>query len=183
MRTRLAIVLAATACLAACGSSSAGGTKLALGTEAVIAYTAQASGTTPAVDTTLRVAVLAVRAGTQAELVAGGFKVDDKDKNSTPYYVDARYSNKGKGSLPRSLSVSMEDSKGNSVPTTLVFDLGGAPFAPCKDNNDTASTLEPGQSYETCTLFLVPKGTKLDKVRFVSQAPDATITFTDWATK
>ena len=183
MKTRLAMLLAATAMVAGCGSSSSGGTKLALGTEAIIAYTAQASGTTPAVDTSLGVTVLAVRAGTQAELVAGGFKVDDKDKTSTPYYVDARYSNKGKGSLPRSLSVSMEDTKGNSVPTTLVFDLGGTPFAPCKDNNDTASTLEPGQSYETCTLFLVPKGTKLDKVRFVSQAPDATITLTYWATK
>lgn len=183
MKTRLAMLLAATAMVAGCGNSSSGGTKLALGTEAIIAYTAQASGSTPAVDTSLGVTVLAVRAGTQAELVAGGFKVDDKDKTSTPYYVDARYSNKGKGSVPRSLSVSMEDTKGNSVPTTLVFDLGGTPFAPCKDNNDTASNLEPGQSYETCTLFLVPKGTNLDKVRFVSQAPDATITFTDWATK
>jgi hypothetical protein len=178
------MLLAATALMAACGSSSGGGTKLALGTEAVIAsYTEQASGTTPAVDTSLGVTVLAVRAGTQAELVAGGFKVDDKDKSSTPYYVDARYSNKGKGSLPRSLSVSMEDAKGNSVPTTLVFDLGGTPFAPCKDNNDPAVNLAPGESYETCTLFLVPKGTKLDRVRFVSQAADATITFTDWATK
>ena len=177
------MLLAATVWMAACGGSSSGGTKLALGTEAVVAYTAPASGTTPAADTTLAVTVLAVRLGTQAELVAGGFKVDDKVKNSTPYYVDARYSNKGKGSLTRNLSVGMEDANGNSVPTTLVFDLGGVPFAPCKDNNDSASTLEPGQSYETCTLFLVPHGTKLDKVRFVSQAPDATITFTDWATK
>ncbi len=182
MKTRRAMLLAVTVWMAACGSSSSGASRLALGTEAVIAYASQASGTTPAVDTTLGVTVLAVRAGTQADLVAGGFKVEDKDKTSTPYYVDARYSNKGKGSLPRNLSVGMEDTKGNSVPTTLVFDLGGTPFAPCKDNNDSASTLEPGQSYETCTLFLVPKGTKLDKVRFVSQAPDATITFTDWAT-
>jgi hypothetical protein len=176
------MLIAATVWMVACGSSSSGGTKLALGTEAVVAYTAQASGTTPAVDTRLGVTVLAVRAGTQADLVAGGFQVDDKDKDSVPYYVDAHYSNKGSGPVTRSLSVGMEDTKGNSVPTTLVFDLGGTPFAPCKDNNDSATTLEPGQSYETCTLFLVPAGTKLDRVRFVSQASDATITFTDWAT-
>jgi hypothetical protein len=182
MRARLAVLLAAAA-LAACSSSSSGATKLALGTEAVVAYSAQASGSTPAVDTSLGVTVLAIRPGTQADLVAGGFTVDDKDKDSTPYYVDVRYANKGKGPSPRNLSVGMEDTKGNSVPTTLVFDLGGTPFAPCTDNNDSAATLDVGQSYETCTLFLVPKGTKLDKVRFVSQAPDATITFTDWATK
>lgn len=45
------------------------------------------------------------------------------------------------------------------------------------------SNFEPGQSYETCTLFLVPRGTKLDKVSFVSQAADATITLTYRATK
>ena len=177
------MLIAATVWMVACGSSSSGGTKLALGTEAVVAYTAQPSGTTPAVDTTLGVTVIAVRAGTQADLVAGGFQVDDKDKDSVPYYVDARYSNKGTGPATRSLSVGMEDTKGNSVPTTLVFDLGGVPFAPCEDHNDPAKALEPGESYETCTLFLVPPGTKLDKVRFVSQAPDATITFTDWVTK
>ena len=177
------MLIAAMACMVACGGSSSGGTKLALGTEAVVAYTAQPSGTTPAVDTTLGITVIAVRTGTQADLVAGGFQIDDKDKDSIPYYVDARYSNKGTGSVPRSLSVGMEDTKGNSVPTTLIFDLGGVPFEPCVDNNDSAKTLEPGDSYETCTLFLVSPGTKVDRVRFVSQAPDATITFTDWATK
>jgi hypothetical protein len=177
------MLIAASAWMVACGGSSSGGTKLALGTEAVVAYTAPASGSTPAADTSLGVTVLAVRAGTQAELVAGGFQIDDKDKDSVPYYVDARYTNKGTGPVARTFSVGMEDTKGNSVPTTLVFDLGGVPFAPCEYHNDSAKTLGPGESYETCTLFLVPNGTKLDRVRFVSQAPDATITFTDWATK
>jgi hypothetical protein len=181
MKTRLTMLLAATLWLSACGSGSGGGAKLALGTEAVVAYTAPASGTTPAIDTTLGVTVLAVRTGTQAELTEGGVKVEDKDKNTTPYYVDARFSNKGKGSLTRDFSVGMEDTNGNSVPTTLVFTLGGEPFALCKDVN--SGTLEPGQSYEGCTLFLVPNGTKLARVRFVSQGPDAKITFTDWATK
>jgi hypothetical protein len=185
MKTGRAILLAAMALVAACSSSSSGGTKLPLGTEAVIAsYTEQANGTTPAVDTSLGVTVLAVREGTQAELAAGGFTFDDDSaKTATPYYVDARYENKGKGEMQRTLSVGMEDTKGNSIPTTIVLDLGDTPFAQCADNNDPAKNLEPGDSYETCTLFLVPKGAKLDRVRFVSQAADATINFTDWATK
>lgn len=182
MRRRQTVLLAAAVWLSACGGGggSSGGAKLGLGTEAVVAYTAPASGTTPAVDTSLGVTVLAVRTGTQAELADGGLKVEDKDKNTTPYYVDARYSNKGKESFTRNLSVGMEDADGNSIPTTLIFALGGAPFVPCKDVN--SGTLEPGQSYEGCTLFLVPSGAKVDRVRFVSQGPDAKITFTDWAT-
>lgn len=182
-RRRSAFVagIAIGASLSACGSDSGGGAKLALGTEAVVAYTAVASGSTPAIDTTLGVTVLAVRTGTQAELSEGGLEVDEKDKNTIPYYVDVRYSNKGNGSLTRNLSVSMEDTKGNSVPTTLVFTLGGEPFALCTDVS--SGTLQPGESYEGCTLFLVPTGTKVSRVRFVSQSPDATITFTDWATQ
>lgn len=182
MRIRVTALLALTLSLAACGGGgSGGGAKRALGTEAVVAYTAQASGDTPAVDTTLGVTVLAVRVGTQSQLLEGGFRIDAKNKNTTPYYVDARYSNKGNGSVPRNLSVGMEDTKGNSVPTTLVFDYGGKPFVHCP--NPRTGTLESGQSYEACTLFLVPNGTKLDRVRFVSQGPDKKITFTDWAIK
>jgi hypothetical protein len=180
MTARLITLTAATLLVAACGGGSDSPAKLALGTEAVVAYAAPESGTIPAVDTSLGVTVLAVRVGTQEELADGGFDVDDEDKDATPYYVDARFSNKGDGPVPRNLSVGMEDTKGNSVPTTLIINLGGGSYAPCPANDD--GVLVPGESYESCTLFLVPKGTKLDRVRFVSQGPDATITFTDWGT-
>ncbi len=165
--------------LGACSSSSDGGKKLPLGTEAVVPYTVPASGTVAAVDTTIGVTVLAVRPGTQAELTAGGIQVDDNAKDATPYYVDVKYADKGTGSLKRNLSVSMEDTKGDSVPTTLIVSLGGT-FTLCADGD--SSDFKPGESYEGCTLFLVPKGRKIARVRFVSQAPDAKITFTDWAT-
>jgi hypothetical protein len=177
----LALPAVASLALGACGSSSSGGKKLPLGTQAVVDYTQQASGTTPAVDTRLGITVLAVRPGTQAELTAGGMKVDDDAKDATPYYVDVRYEDKGTGSLVRNLSVGMEDTKGNSVPTTIVITLDGSPYAPCPEVNSGA--FNPGETYESCTLFLVPPGTKLDRVRFVSQARNATITFTDWAMK
>jgi hypothetical protein len=121
--------------------------------------------------------VLAVRVGSQADLTAAGLKPDDT--NTTPYYVDVRYTNKGKGPVPRNLDVGMEDTDGNSIPTTLNFAFGADPFELCNEINE--GTLDPGQSYESCTLLLVPNGRKVDRVRFVSQGPDAKITFTDWA--
>jgi hypothetical protein len=167
-------------CVAACNGGSGGSKKLALGTEAVVAYTTTASGSTPAANTTLGVTVLKVRSGTQEELTSAGFKVEDQDKDATPYYVDVRYANKGSGAVPRELSVGLEDKNDNSVPTLLVTSLTSEPFDLCKDASST-SPLNPGESYESCTLFLVPKGMTLDRARFVSQSADATITFTDWA--
>ena len=57
--------------------------------------------------------------------------------------------------------------------------FGADPFALC--NEVSTGTLDPGDSYNSCTLILVPKGRKPDRVRFVSQGPDNKITFTDWA--
>ena len=45
--------------------------------------------------------MLGVRKGTQEELSAGGLEVDDKDKDTTPYYVDARYTNRGTAKVKR----------------------------------------------------------------------------------
>jgi len=176
----IATGVALTASLAACGGGSDSTPKLALGTEAVVAFTSMASGDTAAVDTKVGVTVLAVRAGTQEELAANGLQVEPKDQDTIPYYVDVRYTNRGTGAALRNFTVGMEDTKGNSIPTTLVFNYG-TPFTPCVDAE--ATPLEPGESYESCTLFLVPPGAHLAVVRFVSQSPDATITFTDWAVK
>lgn len=174
---RFAVVVSS---LAACGSGGTGGpAKLALGTRAEVAYTAPASGDNAAVDTRIAVTVLAVRKGTQSELVEGGFTIDDDIKDSTPYYVDVRYENVGTGEALTDQSVLMEDTKNNTVSGTIVLNLGGEPFSHCVAVE--TKPLPAGQSYEECTLFLVPKGKKIDRVRFVSQGPDAKITFTDWS--
>ena len=176
------LLVAVCSLAAACGSSGSGGpAKLALGTKAEVAYTAPASGDNAAVDTRIAVTVLDVREGTQSELVEGGFTIDDDIKDATPYYVDVQYENVGVSDALTNLSVGMEDTKGNSISSTIVLNFGGEPFSHC-----TAVDTKPlpaGQSYEECSLFLVPKGKKIDRVRFVSQGPDAKITFTDWALK
>jgi hypothetical protein len=43
--------------------------------------------------------------------------------------------------------------------------------------------LKPGESFETCSLVLVPKGRNVDKVLFVSQKANAEIVFTRWTAK
>jgi len=176
-----AAVTIAALTMAACGSSSSGGTKLALGTEATVSYAASADGTIPAANTTIAVTVVAVRVGTQDELAAAGLQLDDTAKNSTPYYVDAKFTNKGSNAVARNLPLDVEDTKGESVSSTIILDLSGSGFAKCPGND--SGLLNPGESYQSCSLFLVPKGKKIDRVRFVSQAPDATNTFTDWAAK
>jgi hypothetical protein len=167
--------------IAGCGGDDGGGGSsktLTLGKPATVDFTSPASGDTKAVDTKVEVTVLGVRKGTQEELAAGGLQVDDEDKDTTPYYVDARYGNKGTAPVKRSFSVAMEDTDGQSVPTTLIFGIGNEPFEKCEAVRD--GNVAPGESYESCTLFLVPKGSTPDVVRFVSQDKSAKITFTDW---
>jgi hypothetical protein len=177
--TRLTLALALSALgLAGCGGGGDGGDKeLALGQEAVVEYTTPASGDTAAVNTTLGVTVLAIRKGTQAELKQAGFEVDPENQSATPYYVDVRYANKGNGRASRDNSVAMEDSDGNSIPTTLVFDYRGKPYDKCEN---VRGALAPGQSYEDCTLFLVPKDEDVGNILFTSQSADAEIKFTRW---
>src|SRR5215212_4986911 len=82
--------------------------------------------------TKLAITPLAVRKGTQAELEAGGFTLDAKEKKNTPYYVDVRYENQGPSTVEsNSLSVSMEDGDGNLINSTTIIDLGGKPFEKC----------------------------------------------------
>ena len=178
--TRLTLALALAALgLAGCGGGDGDGKKLALGQEAVVEFTTAASGDTAAVNTTLGVTVLAVREGTQAELKQAGFEVDPENQSATPYYVDVRYANKGKGKASRDVSVAMEDSDGNSIPTTLVFDYRGKPYDKCEN---VKGALAPGQSYEDCTLFLVPEDQDVGNILFTSQSADAEIKFTRWGT-
>jgi len=181
---RLAILLVGLLALAACssGGGSSGAAKLPLGTERTVAYSVPASGSVAAIDTTLGIAALAVRQGTQAELAAGGLQVEAKDKNATPYYVDVRYTNKGTEPFdPGGLSVGMEDTSGNSLPTVLITSLSDQPYTKCKDVK-MGTQLKVGASIESCTLFLAPPGTKLDRVRFTSKGSGKSmIVFTDWA--
>lgn len=149
-----------------------------LGTEVVVGHMDARRG----VRTQIGLTVLAVRTGTQAELAANGLQVDPEDRTATPYYVDARFANKGPNAIGRSLSVGLEDSDGNLISPTLIFGLGDEPFEPCRRISE--GSLKPSESYESCTLLLVPDGVDVAKVEFLSDnGPDAEPEFVYWATE
>lgn len=150
-----------------------------LGEEVVVGHV-DASGGQPGVRTQIGLTVLAVRKGTQQELAANGLEVEPEDESATPYYVDARFANRGRNAVKRNLRVGLEDSEGNLIPSTLVFGLGDEPFEPCP--TITEGTLKPGESYESCTLVLVPDGVDPARVEFLSdRGPGEEPEFVYWA--
>lgn len=120
----------------------------------------------PVVRTTLGITVLAVREGTHEQLTEAGFEVDEDSRDTTPYYVDVRYENQGRATVKRNIDVSLEDSDGNLIASTLIFNYGDRPFEHCTAVTD--GELAPGESYESCTLVLVPEDRDVGKVSFLS---------------
>lgn len=166
--------------LAACGGGDdgGGGDNLAIGQEAVVEHT-QNTGGAGAPKTTIGVTVLEVRKGTQDELKAGGFTLDPEEQKLTPYYVDARYANKGSAAVKDVPDVSLEDQDGNLISGTVIISLGGPPFDKCPKNDD--NDLDPGESQESCTLFLVAEGKEPERVSFLPYNPSEETEFVYWS--
>jgi hypothetical protein len=164
--------------LAACGGDGGGGgSSLALGEEAVVEHT-QTGAPAGSPKTTLGVTVLKVRPGTQAELEAGGFSLDPDEESMTPYYVDTRYENQGTQAIKKQLNVGMEDQDGNLITATTIISLGGPPFAKCPHISE--GDLAPGDSYEDCTLFLVPEDRDPSRISFLPYDPESETDFVYW---
>lgn len=166
-----------TAALVAAGCGGGGGgdsSSLALGEQASVQHAKPgAAEGTPV--TILGVTVLAVRAGTQEELEEGGFSLDPEEKELKPYYVDVRYENQGDNAIERQMSVSLRDEDDNLINPTVIISLGGPPFENCPTNR--GGDLEPGDSYESCSLFLVDPDREPRRVTFLPSVPGIE---TDW---
>ena len=160
------------------GGGDGNGDVLPLGETSVVEYTPTTDSGEPGDPTTLAVTVTDVREGTQEELAQGGLEVDEEDKSTTPYYIDARYENRGQTPVDRGVDVTLEGPDGESFPSTVVFDFGGEPFKPCRDV--TEGTFAQGESVEKCTIVLVPEGDEPETVLFVSQKENNEIVFTRW---
>ena len=115
-----------------------------------------------ATPTKVGVRVDAVRKGRIADFE--GFSLDRKQRRSTPYYVDASFKNLGDFALSRNLlRASAEDARGREYrPTTLVV-IGGT-FRKCPE--PSGEKLRPGRSFTACSVLMLPKGTRPDRVRF-----------------
>jgi hypothetical protein len=162
------LALAAAALAAGCGGGGGESSSLALGEQASVQHTN--SGAAEGTPTTiLGVTVLAVRPGTQQELEDGGFSLDPDEKELKPYYVDVRYENQGDNAIKRSLGVGLRDQDDDLISEAVIISLGGPPFAECPRIRE--GTLEPGDSYESCSLFLLPQGSDPDRVHFLPYVP------------
>ena len=181
MTARIPTILAAAAALtlaAGCGEgeptanvdgdiavTSAGaardGDQLPLGKRAVSPYVdyGTANQSKP---TKVGVRVLAVRKGRIADFK--DFKLNRKQRNSVPYYIDAKFENLGRFALSRTLlRASVEDADGREYrPTNLVL-IGGT-FRPCPEHS--TAELRPGQSFTGCSTIMLPKRVELGRVRF-----------------
>jgi hypothetical protein len=184
MSPRVICALGATALvlLAGCGGDDDdGGDARPLGETAVVEYTPTTDSGEKGDPTTLGVTVTAVRKGSQEDLTQGGFEVDEEDRTATPYYVDASFENQGQEPVKKTLDVTLEGPDGESLPSTIVFGSGGKTFKPCPGIQDLPKgVLAPGQSYERCSLVLVPEGTDPETVLFVSQKANDEIVFSRW---
>lgn len=178
---RSLFAIAFTFILAACGGSG-GGEVHALGESVTVGYNERTETGARGADAEVEITVLAVREGSHEELSDGGFEVDPEDQNATPYYVDARYENVGESTITRNLNVSLEDPDGNLIGSTIVFDYGDQGFEPCERVNE--GEFAPGDSYESCTLFLVPQGVEIGRVSFLSdKGADTEPEFVYWETE
>ena len=132
---------------------------LALGERAVAPFVDYGNREQP---TKVAVTVRDVRKGRIADLK--DFDLKRKQRNSTPYYIDATFENRGEFTVTRHLlRASVEDTDGREYrPATLIV-LGGT-FKPCPQGRETK--LAPGESFTGCAAVLLPRGTELERVRF-----------------
>ncbi len=154
-----------------------------MGEEAPVGYAAKDDkGQYTGVRATIGLTVLAVRKGTHQQLEEHGFEVDAEGRDTTPYYIDARFENQGNQPVKRTFDVSLEDSDGNLIGRTIVFNYGDKPYKHCTEV--TKGTLKPGASYESCSLFLVKEGVEIGKVSYLSDnGPDEAPEFVYWEAK
>jgi hypothetical protein len=172
MRTRrlllLTALLAVTLVTACRGSSQPDAEPL--GTSVAVGYHPDSG-----VDTTgsLEVTVTAVRAGTAAELAAGGFSLDEDQQDMTPYYVDVTYHNTGTTVVKNPPSPDGEGKDGTDY-ISLVVIGDASDYHRCPG---TPETVAPKQTADGCAIVMVPDGGSLARIRYF---PGGTEDFRYW---
>ena len=141
----------------------------------------ESSGDYEGKTTTLAITVTAVRNGTIAELEAGGYELDDAQKSKTPLYVDVRFENKGNETIDRNMRVSLEDQENDLISPVVIFDYGADPYPQCPDL--ATGDFKPGDSFESCTLFLVASDRTPARVGFLPYVPGKDTDWAYWAVK
>jgi hypothetical protein len=132
------------------GGPAAPGTKLAVGSSAMVRYT-PLSHATPS---TLKVTVQSLQKGTLNDFK--GLDLDASQKAATPVYVKVKVTNLGPGTIDvdaTSAAIEGLDSTGNTAQSVTFIGT----FPRCPDHQSTTQ-MRAGSSYDNCLTFLVPGG-------------------------
>lgn len=166
-------VIAVCVVAAACGG---GPDAAALGQAVEVSHTDPETNDTAA----LSVTVKGVRQGSVEELEKAGLQFDADERALVPHYVDVEYTNTGDTPATRTMRVGLEDAEENLISATVVLDFAqkGGKGGPCPDIDD--GELPPGESFEDCTLFLVPPDAEVARVSFLSQPAGGEPEFVYW---
>lgn len=134
------------------------GTELAYGQPAVVAYSPNAKKRT-----VLEITVNSVKQVSIREFRA--YRLDDRTKKSTPYFVKVTVKNVGEGDVGQApIPLYLAD---NRTPPVLINSstFAGVPFAKCPSPKLSAS-FGPGDTLEACLVYLAPDGGRISAMSF-----------------
>ncbi|GHF41853.1 hypothetical protein [Streptomyces morookaense] len=104
----------------------------------------------------IKVTPKSIRQGSLDDL--SNVKLDDRDRNTVPYYVTVEYRNMGQSKLLPVLqdNLTLQTAGGHEIPKmTLLFGEPGV--EPCP-GPALRTRLEPGGTLTQCTIHMIPKG-------------------------
>jgi hypothetical protein len=149
-------------------STTAAGTKLALGSPTIVNYQ---PGGSPMPTYRLQLTVLAIKQGSPAEL--DGVELEKAEQGQTPYYVTLRIQNIGAGNAaaeenqPAAAFQAIDD-RGQKGQELAV--LGN--FRPCPDVTQPKQFTH-GVTYQTCVIYLVGGGGSIVQEEWTGNGADA----------
>jgi hypothetical protein len=144
------------------GAPGEAGDTLGLGDRAVVDYIEYGKTEDKNKNVQLGVSVVKVRKGRISDFK--DFNLEADEKASAPYYLDVKFENLGDVALTRHLlEPTVEDTDGQEYRAINLIVLSGT-FKPCPEYSE--KKLGPGESFTGCSAVLMPKGKKLERVRF-----------------
>jgi hypothetical protein len=139
-----------TSATSSAGATTAAGTKLPLGTPAIVNYE---PGGQPKPTYRLQLTVLGIKRGSQTEL--DGVELEKSEQGKTPYYVTLRIQNIGSGDAaaeenqPAVAFQAIDDRGQQGQELTVLGD-----FRPCP-NVTQPKKFTHGVTYQTCVIYMV----------------------------
>lgn len=133
------------------------GTELKFGESAVVAYSPNAKKRT-----ILEITVKSVKQVAISEFTA--YRLEDRTKKSTPYFVKVTVKNVGEGDVGQTpIPLFLADSR--TPPWLINSSTFESPFAKCPSPKLSAS-FGPGDEMDACLVYLAPGGGRISSMSF-----------------